>query len=76
MRFSRALLAYGRPHATHSGNVSILGVPIDLGGNLRGVDMGPLSVRVAGKVYCLYLSLEVAPSCWLLHKYLLLLMQA
>src|SRR4051812_26017396 len=48
MRLSRALLAYGRPHAVHSGGVSVLGIPIDLGGNHRGVDMGPLSVRVAG----------------------------
>lgn len=49
MRLSRVLCVYGRPHpTTHAGGVSVLGIPIDLGGNHRGVDMGPLSVRVAG----------------------------
>lgn len=31
-------------------HIKILGVPIDLGGNHRGVDMGPSAVRVAGVV--------------------------
>lgn len=48
MRLSRLALAYGRPHGTQSGGVSIVGIPIDLGGNMRGVDMGPNAVRVAG----------------------------
>src|SRR5262245_51419602 len=29
-------------------NVHIIGVPLDLGGGRRGVDMGPSAVRIAG----------------------------
>src|SRR4051812_17287884 len=29
-------------------NVHIIGVPLDLGGNRRGVDMGPSAFRIAG----------------------------
>jgi arginase len=29
-------------------NVHLIGVPLDLGGNRRGVDMGPSAVRIAG----------------------------
>ena len=28
--------------------VGLLGVPMDLGGGLRGVDMGPSAIRIAG----------------------------
>ncbi len=31
-----------------SGSVHIIGVPLDLGGGRRGVDMGPSAVRIAG----------------------------
>ncbi len=34
--------------ATHSRDLRILGVPLDLGAARRGVDMGPSAVRVAG----------------------------
>ena len=30
------------------GKVSIIGVPMDLGADRRGVDMGPSALRVAG----------------------------
>ncbi len=33
---------------TTSRTVQILGVPMDLGGGLRGVDMGPSAIRIAG----------------------------
>jgi len=29
-------------------SVHIIGVPLDLGGNRRGVDMGPSAFRIAG----------------------------
>src|SRR5215475_365914 len=29
-------------------NVHVIGVPLDLGGGRRGVDMGPSAVRIAG----------------------------
>lgn len=38
----------GRRIVVGKGHVSVLGVPIDLGGNHRGVDMGPSAIRVAG----------------------------
>ena len=31
-------------------NISIIGVPMDLGQNRRGVDMGPSAIRYAGVV--------------------------
>ncbi len=33
---------------TPNGSIHILGVPLDLGGGRRGVDMGPSAVRIAG----------------------------
>ncbi len=33
-----------------SRKVAIIGVPMDLGSNLRGVDMGPSAIRIAGAV--------------------------
>jgi arginase len=51
MRFSRALCFAVGPSARHlvgSGKVSVVGIPIDLGGNRRGVDMGPSAFHVAG----------------------------
>ena len=50
MRFSRTLRAAGQARPRNmvgSGKVSVLGIPIDLGGNHRGVDMGPSAFRVA-----------------------------
>ncbi len=32
----------------HSGSISIIGFPIDLGAGRRGVDMGPSAIRIAG----------------------------
>ena len=34
--------------ATESKTIALLGVPMDLGTHLRGVDMGPSAIRVAG----------------------------
>lgn len=34
--------------STHSGNIDIIGFPMDLGANRRGVDMGPSALRIAG----------------------------
>ena len=33
---------------TQSGNIDIIGFPMDLGANRRGVDMGPSALRIAG----------------------------
>jgi len=49
-------LAFGAAHAGDDGDlrgddlkpVHIIGVPLDLGGNRRGVDMGPSAFRIAG----------------------------
>jgi arginase len=37
-----------RPPALRARTVHVHGVPLDLGGNRRGVDMGPSAVRIAG----------------------------
>src|SRR5207247_1125168 len=37
-----------RPPGRSRGTVEIVGVPMDLGGNRRGVDMGPSGIRYAG----------------------------
>ena len=33
--------------------VRIIGIPVDLGQNHRGVDMGPIAIRYAGKLHSL-----------------------
>ena len=45
---SRYLLKELQRKHVSGGKVSVVGVPIDLGGNHRGVDMGPSSFHVAG----------------------------
>jgi arginase len=34
--------------STHSGDIDIIGFPMDLGADRRGVDMGPSALRIAG----------------------------
>jgi arginase len=48
MRFSRGFAHVTARNRVGNGKVSVLGVPIDLGGNHRGVDMGPSAFHVAG----------------------------
>ncbi len=45
---SRFFAAVSARHLVGDGKVSVLGIPIDLGGNRRGVDMGPSAFHVAG----------------------------
>ena len=48
-----AFFAATQPHTElmlHPRKIQILGVPMDLGANRRGVDMGPSAMRVAGVV--------------------------